>query len=401
MTQHPSHLLCFLLALVLALSACNGTVDLIEFNSQELTAKMLPESPTNAFANNASAAALGQRLFFDKHLSVDATIACASCHSPDHGFSDPRAFSVGVRGQLGGRHAMPITAAAFQRFTLWDGRADSVWAQPLKAIENPREMDLTRLELVRVIADRYRNEYEAIFGVLPQLDVTPTRGKPGMTEWDALPTATQEDIDRVGANVGKALEAYERKLICADTKFDKWVRGEASLTTAEENGARSFVEHRCARCHSGPAFSDGEFHNIGVPSTDPGREAGLPQLLSDVFNGAGLFSDDTTSGQVKLAEAATETATTGAFKTPSLRGAGQRTFFGHASHQETLRGFIEDIYRNGRGGRDGGRDGRNATIGALDPQLQGVFVPDDELDDLVAFLHALDCPSAATELVAP
>ena len=402
MTLHPPRPLMFLLASVFALAACDGQADLAELNAQELTTAMVPPSPTNAVANNAAAAALGQRLFFDKRLSVDATIACASCHSPDHGFSDPRPFSVGVRGQLGGRHAMPVTAVAFQAFTLWDGRADSVWAQPLKAIENPKEMDLTRLELARVVATSYRDEYEALFGALPSLETAPTRGKPGMTEWDALPATTQDDIDRIGANVGKALEAYERKLICADTKFDQWVRGEATLSTAEQNGAQSFVQHRCARCHSGPAFSDGKFHNIGVPSSDLGRSAGIPQLLNDIFNGAGLFSDDPAGGAVKLAAAATETGTEGAFKTPSLRGAGQRTFFGHASHQETLRGFIQDIYRGGRGGggRDG-RDGRQATVGSFDPLLNGVFVPDDEVNDLVAFIHTLDCPAKPTELVAP
>ncbi len=350
--------------------------------------------PTNAVADNAAAAALGKRLFFDKHLSTDATIACASCHDPAHGFSDPKPFSVGVRGQLGGRHAMPITAVGFQAFTLWDGRADSVWAQPIKAIENPKEMDLTRLELARVVATNYRAEYEALFGAMPPLDQTPVRGKPGMVEWDGLPETIRNDVDEVAANVGKALEAYERTVTCSDTRFDQWVRGEVTLTTQEMNGAQSFVAHRCARCHDGPAFSDGKFHNIGVPSTDVGRSGGIPQLLADSFNGAGLFSDDLAAGQVKPAAAATETGTEGAFKTPRLRGAGQRTFFGHASHQETLRGFIADIYRGGRGGRD-------VTVGTLDPQMQGVAVPNDELDDLVAFLHTLDCPGNVTATAAP
>jgi cytochrome c peroxidase len=390
------HAIAFLAVILLsvALAACEGHADLADLNAQQLTAVMVPASPTNSYADNAAAAALGQRLFFDKHLSVDATIACASCHSPDHGFSDPRPFSVGVGGQLGGRHAMPVTTVAFQTFTLWDGRADSVWMQPLKAIENPKEMDLTRLELARLMHTSYRGEYEAIFGALPSLDQTPARGKPGMVDWDALPEPVRDDIDEVAANVGKALEAYERKLICADTHFDRWVRGEEALTAREQNGARSFVAHRCNTCHSGPAFSDGKFHNIGVPSSDPGRSVGRDQLLADIYNGAGLFSDDAVAGQLKLASAATETNTEGAFKTPSLRGAGQRTFFGHASHQETLRGFIADIYRGGRGRRD-------ATIGSLDPLLQGVNVPGDELDDIVAFLHALDCPAAATEIVAP
>ena len=160
---------------------------------------------------------------------------------------------------------------------------------------------------------------------------------------------------------------------------------------AVHNGAEAFVRHDCTRCHNGPAFSDGKFHNIGIPSTDPGRIAGIPQLLADIFNGAGIFSEDRDAGAVKLAMAATETGTNGAFKTASLRGVGQRNFFGHASHQETLRGFIEDIYRGRRG-----RNDRTATVGTLDPLMNGVAVPDDELDDLVAFLRTLDCPGDVT-----
>jgi cytochrome c peroxidase len=189
-------------------TACHREGDATELYVQALTATTLPASPTNAKADDPAAAALGQRLFFDKRLSVDGTIACVSCHDPAHGFSDRRAFSVGVRGQTGGRHAMPLTTVAFQSFLLWDGRADSVWAQPLKAIENPKEMDLTRVELARVVATRYGEDYEAVFGALPTLDALPARGKPGMKAWDTLPAAVREDIDEVAANVGKALEAY-------------------------------------------------------------------------------------------------------------------------------------------------------------------------------------------------
>lgn len=387
-------LLLMVLAFTLPLNACDSDGDVNALHSMRLTADMLPASPTNAHADDAGAALLGQRLFFDKRLSVDGTIACASCHSPDHGFSDPRPFSVGVRGQTGGRHAMPIATVAFQAFTLWDGRGDSVWIQPLKAIENPKEMDLTRLELARVVATNYSDEYQKVFGTLPVLKDAPTRAKPGMAEWDALAQPVRNDVDRVAANVGKAIEAYERKILCSDTRFDRWAAGEVTLSHREMNGAQAFAAHRCTHCHSGPTFSDGQFHNVGVPSSDRGRAVGIGLLLADPFNGAGAFSDDPTAGQAKLALLSQETGTEGAFRTPSLRGAGQRTFFGHAAHKETLRGFIDDVYH----GRD---ERRSATVGSLDPKLQRVNVPDDELDDLVAFLHTLDCPSAPALSVAP
>ena len=365
---------------------CQGQRDVEDLREMQLTVARVPASPTNAHADDPAAAAFGRTLFFDKKLSVDGTIACASCHREDEGFSDPRAFSVGVRGQHGDRHAMPITAVAFQRFTLWDGRGDSVWIQPLKAIENEKEMDLTRIELLRRIAQHHAATYTALFGPLPSTAGLPARAKPGMPAWEALPAATRDAIDRVGANVGKAIEAFERTILCENTRFDQWAAGTGTLDPRELRGARVFVENGCDNCHSGPAFSDGEFHNIGIPSTDPGRAVGSELLLADAFNGAGVHSDDPDAGLAKLEAVTLESGTLGAFRTASLRGVGQRTFFGHAAHQKTLRGFIDDIYRRG------GRGRRNATVGTLDPLMNRVNVRGNELDDLVAFLRTLDCP---------
>lgn len=380
-----------LAAVPLLVAGCRGQRDVEDLRAMMLTAAELPPSPTNAVADDPAAVALGRALFFDKNLSVDGSIACASCHRAEAGFSDPRAFSVGVRGQLGGRHAMPITAVAFQRFTLWDGRGDSVWAQPLMAIENEKEMDLTRLELVRRVATHYRPQYESIFGALPSTQGLPQRGKPGMAAWDALPGKTRDAINRVGANVGKAIEAFERTILCEDTRFDRWAAGTGTLTDRELRGARVFVENGCDNCHSGPAFSDGDFHNIGIPSTDPGRAEGRELLLADDFNGAGIHSDNPALGLARLEVVSQEQGTLGAFRTASLRGVGQRTFFGHASHEKTLRGFIDDVYRRG-----GGRGRRRATVGTLDPLMNRVNVGGNELDDLVAFLRTLDCPPSTT-----
>ncbi len=384
-TWYPSAVLALALLLGAAVAGCEGGGDVTVLRDMRIRAAAVPASPTNAFANDAPAMALGKKLFFDKRLSTDATVACSTCHDPAHGFSDPRPFSVGVRGQTGDRHAMPITASAFQRFTLWDGRGDSLWIQPLKAIENSKEMDLTRVELAKLMAASYKDEYEAVFGDLPSLQGAPTKGKPGMAQWEALPESLRTDIDRIAANVGKAIEAYERTLLCSDTRFDRWARDELALTQQELNGARVFVDQGCDGCHSGPAFSDGGFHNIGIPSSDRGRAVGRPQLLVDPFNGAGLHSDNRSAGEAKLAEVAQESASEGAFRTASLRGVGQRTFFGHAAHQATLGGFIRDVYRGGRGRRP-------ATVGTLDPLLRNVNVNDREVNDLVAFLRTLDCP---------
>jgi cytochrome c peroxidase len=267
--------------------------------------------------------------------------------------------------------------------------------QPLKAIENPKEMDFTRVEVARYTSEAYRAEYQAVFGPLPDLSDAPPRAMPGDDAWARMSEPLQDEVQRIFANVGKAIEAYERKLLCKGTRFDAWMRGDLRLSEDELAGARTFRREGCVGCHIGPSFSDGSFHDIGLPSSDRGRAVGAPALLSDPFNGAGVYSDDRDAGRSKLISVSSETAVEGAFRTASLRGVGQRRFFGHAAHQETLRGFIRDVYR-GRGRR--GR-GRAATVGVLDAKLDDVNVDDGDIDDLIAFLHTLDCPPTPAELL--
>jgi cytochrome c peroxidase len=260
-------------------------------------------------------------------------------------------------------------------------------------------MDFTRVEVAHYVAEVYRAQYEDIFGTLPDVSAAPVRAKPGDAAWTQMSATLQDDVQRVFSNMGKAVEAYERKLLCTDTRFDQWQSGELQLSNSELAGAGTFRRAHCNRCHSGPSFSDGAFHDIGIPSNDRGRVLGAPALLADPFNGAGAYSDDPTAGAAKLESVSSETAQEGAFRTASLRGVGQRTFFGHASHERTLRGFILDVYR--RGGRGGGRGrgrGRDATVGVLDPKLDDVNVDGDDVDDLVSFLHTLDCAAPPVEL---
>lgn len=352
----------------------------------------VPSSPTNLYAEDPAAFALGRQLFFDARMSADGQSSCASCHDPGKGFSDPRPVSLGVDKRAGRRHSMPITDAVMEPFLFWDGRADSLWSQPLKAIEGESEMDFSRVEVAHFIDASYRAEYEAVFGPMPDLSGLPARARPGEAAWESLPAQRRDEVQRVFANVGKSLEAYERKLLCADTRFDRWRRGEVQLTGDELAGAESFVDNGCSGCHSGPSFSDGEFHALGIAggtSTDLGRAAGRPLLLADPFNGAGVYSDDPVAGQRLLTLVANEPDGNRAFRTASLRGVGQRQRFGHLGDRDDLREFITDVYR-GRG--------RNRNAG-LDPQLRNVST--DNVDEIIAFLRTLDCPSPPPELLAP
>jgi len=385
------------------LAGCAGSAtltgdDATTLAKMAISATSLPRSPTNAYADDASAAALGRLLFFDEKMSADGTIACASCHDPAQGFSDPRPVSLGVDGRAGTRHSMPATAVPLHPFLFWDGRADSPWSQPLKAIEGPHEMDFSRVEVTRFVAARYAAAYEGVFGALPDVGALPARAEPGMPAWDGMSAARQDQVNRVFSNVGKAIEAYERNLLCADTRFDRFVRGEIALTDAESSGAADFVQSGCTRCHTGPSFSDGKFHDLGIgDGSDPGRAGGIPQLLADPFNGAGPYSDDAAAGAARLASVARETRTQGAFRTASLRGAGQRARFGHLGDRTSLEQFIHEVYDRGRKGN--GPDRGDDAAGGLDPLLDGV--DPRNVDDIVTFLHTLDCPAPPAALLAP
>ncbi len=361
----------------------------------EMTQDALGPSPTNAVADDPAAVALGRRLFFDRSMSSDGTVGCVSCHDPERGWSDPRAVSLGVRGRPGDRHAMPVTMAAHQSFLLWDGRADSLWSQALKAIENPKEMDFSRTQVAHLVATDYAADYEDVFGERPDLEGVPPDAHPGTPAWAAVPSAQRHEVERAFVNVGKALEAYEREVSCTDTRFDRWLRGEVELSRREEVGAANFVREGCIDCHSGPAFSDGGFHNIGIGSgtdvPDEGRAVGALMLLDDPFNGVGPFSDDVDYGARKLEHLADEGRGRGAFRTPSLRGVAQRRSFGHRGHQADLRDFLDDVYDDPHL--------QGSAVGTLDEQVRGVDL--DRERAMVAFLETLDCPPLPAELLEP
>jgi len=345
----------------------------------------IPPSPTNAVADRDDAAALGRRLFFDKRMSADGKVSCASCHDPEKGFSDPRPVSLGVAERPGGRHSMPITNVAFQRALFWDGRADTLWSQPLQAIESEREMDFSRAEVAHFVAASYAADYEAVFGPLPELAGVPARSRPGISSWVLLTAQQQDDVQRVFANVGKLLEAYQRRIVCADTRFDRWVRGELELTEDERAGAARFVREGCVRCHDGPSFSDGEFHNIGIGSStstpDRGAADSAARLAADIMNGAGVYSDDRAAGAARLVELGRIARPLGSFRTPSLRGVTQRQSFGHRGHRLALDDFINDVYDEPHLQR--------TAVGELDEEVRDVEL---RAGAVLAFLRTLECP---------
>ena len=252
-------------------------------------------------------------------------------------------------------------------------------------------MDFTRLEIAHFVATSHKAEYESIFGSLPSLAGVPARGKPGDASWNNLDNATQHAVQRIFANVGKALEAYQRRLVCADTRFDRFMDDDIDLTEQELRGASEFIRSGCIDCHSGPTLSDNEFHNIGIDHrnrADNGRADAIDRLMTSPFNGIGAYSDDPVAGKRKLMAIAEESRQLGAFKTPTLRGVGQRSHFSHLGTLRTLHDMVEHYDRNRR----------NANFaGQLDPEMDNVNVRNER--DVEAFLQTLDCPPLAPQLI--
>jgi cytochrome c peroxidase len=290
----------------------------------------LPAARGNAYADDETAATLGFALFFSTEMGNG--VGCPKCHLPELAFTDRSSVSTG-KG-IGTRNAPTVFNVARLGVMFWDGRADSVWSQPLLAIENPDEMASSRLELAHLIASTpsLRVDYETVFGAMPDTADWPAAGKPGDPAFDGLAPSEQEAVNRVAANVGKAIEAYERKNSTGLAAIDRFLAGDSSaLIPAAQRGLRVFLEQKCDSCHSGPMLSDERFHDVGFPSLpgaapDPGRERGIELLRDSIFNLSGPYADP---GAHASDAGGSEAAVFGAFRTPSLRNVTRSPPYGH------------------------------------------------------------------------
>jgi cytochrome c peroxidase len=280
------------------------------------------------------------------------------------------------------------------RWPFWDGRVDSLWAQALGPIENPREMRSSRLFVAHRVASMHRAAYEAVFGVMPDLSDAarfPSAGGPGDAAWEAMSAADRDVVTRVLVNVGKAVEAYERTLAPPHTRFDDYLAGNVdALTTIERDGLREYVREGCADCHYGPAMSDSAFHAIGMPGVgtdatlDVGRAAAFAPLSSSTFRRQGAFSDDTSAADPLAGLTGFDEAMIGAFRTPTLRALRASGPYGHAGTFTIVRDVVVHYARI--------RMPHAAdphVAGSLDAHLVGFDDIASRVDPLTAFLMTL------------
>lgn len=410
-----------MLLLILAL-ACE-TAEPVTFTDAELrrllSASPIPEIPadtTNAVADDPLAAELGQALFFDARLSANGEVACASCHAPEHGFSDDKALSEGIGTT--GRHAPSALNAAFYRWQFWDGRADSQWSQALGPLESAVEHGATRVGLAHILYDDpdYNAAYTQLFGPLPDLSDAarfPAEARPVPEDpthahnlaWEAMDPADQEAVSRAFANLGKMIAAYERQLVSGPAPFDTFAAemrdgAEPTLDESAQRGAKLFFgEAQCHLCHSGPLFTDFEFHNIGLglreglSETDEGRYAGISSLWANPFNAVGAYSDDPSGEAAERLNRIVQTdEQLGQFKTPSLRDVASFPPYMHGGHfmnlEEVVHHYnqLEEV----------------PTVGHREEFLLPLELEMDEVMDIVAFLESLSGePLEARLLSAP
>jgi cytochrome c peroxidase len=310
-----------------------------EWQSDVLPAD-LPPARGNRFADRQDAAVLGMKIFYDNRFSrPGAGVSCASCHDPEQAFAENKPRSNTLREVARNAPAL-IDAAWYLSAHFWDGKTDNLWSAPLFTFEQPDEMDSSRLHVVRVLASIYKDRYEKIFGPLPDLSDAkrfPEAGKPGSAEFDSMTEEDRLAVNRIYANVGKALEAYIRKLAAGRSPFDDFMTGsESSLSPPAQRGMVAFTKYACQSCHSGPTFTDEKFHQLNLPTAaghapDSGREGGVRFARSWQFGSFSAFSDPPPTDQTSQVIGQDV-----GFRTPSLRNVALTGPYGHDGSLETL-----------------------------------------------------------------
>ncbi len=284
--------------------------------------------------------ALGKQLFFDPILSRDSSISCASCHQPKYAFSDPKAFSVGALGLQTNRSAPSLVNIGYHYQGLfWDGRASTLEDQVLQSLADVRELASEWPVVIQRLQQHpaYSNSFKMVFQLSTEDEIQPD-------------------------HVARAIAQYERSLVRADAKYDRYLRGIEPLNELEMRGLKIFFDEdenlpdsECGHCHTDPLFTSLEYFNNGLETTDS------LQLLVDKGRGGatGKYYD------------------IGKFKTPTLRNIALTAPYMHDGRFETLEEVIEHY-------NAGGHYTENAS-----PNVRPLHLSDLDKRALLAFLHCL------------
>ena len=297
--------------------------------SVPLGLEKLPEAPADN-PTTREKVKLGRKLFFDPILSADGTVSCASCHQPEHGFASPEPMAIGLGGEKTKRNAPSLINRAYGQHFFWDGRSASLEQQAMGPLSNPSELggDLKKVLKALINDSDYPAMFEKAFG------------------------AESVTIE----NVTRAIAAFERTLVRGNSGVDQFRAAKYEALSREARQGMWIFESRggCWKCHSGPNFTDEDFHNTGVSFGTANRDTGRAQFTG---KDADRFQ----------------------FKTPSLRDVERTAPYMHDGSMKTLREVVE-FYSQGGAPKDG----------LLDQKMQPLNLTEEEIGFLVAFLEALN-----------
>ena len=279
--------------------------------------------------------------------------------------------------------------------------------QALDPIELPTEMNGNRIEVLRHIKGNsaYHAAYRELFGALPNLDGLPSRAGPVGSEaeqaaWRALPSAQQQALTRAFVNVGKIIAAYERRLLPGASPFDRYVealeggdaeRAARTLGPAAVGGLRLFISNdtQCLKCHNGPLFTNGGFHNIGTgvvegPHPDFGRMIGIQAIMATDLTCLGAYSDDPKREcpDLRFLNRHEDSSFAGAYRVPSLRNVAHTAPYMHDGRFSSLDAVIRHYQSP-------------ASAGAPIEFRPMADMTPDHVQALTAFLQALGAPVQA------
>jgi cytochrome c peroxidase len=304
---------------------------------------------------------LGRKLFFDKRLSSDATVSCATCHDPALAFADGKPVSEGVAGRRGTRNSPSLLNAMFNSGQFWDGRAESLEDQAVQPLVNPDEM-----------GDQTHEQVVARLAAIPEY----TRGFQEVFNGPVT-------IERVG----KAIAAFERTLISGNSAFDRFQSGDLqSLSDSARNGFMLFRGRgRCAVCHTSsasfPFFSDQNYRNTGVAAANPKFialvEMAMKLSRSDSKQSLDALGKQTGGDELGRFLVTGNNIEIGAFRVPSLRNVELTAPYFHDGSARTLSDVVRFYVKGG---------GDNP---ARDWQLESLNLTEQEERDIVEFLKSL------------
>lgn len=417
------------LAALLLLSACatQNDADVMFSDTEKAIIKTLVyKAPageaSNQYVNNSAAAALGRKFFWDPQFSGGivvqgnrsatfasgntAQISCATCHNPAFGWADntsiPNNVSLGTN--FTNRNSPTVLNTSFNTYSTWTGRSDSVWGVMVPGIEGATTQNFSRMAVAYIICrnntSTYQAEYTAVFGA-PDCTNVPAAAAGLFTSANSYGRTYAEftSVQTIFANFGKAIGAYEHLLVSKNSAFDQWAEGnENAMTASQKRGLKIFINKgNCVRCHSGPNFADGSFHNLGVPQvggalgvSDDGRYTGISDLTTggnSTFNTATGFN--ATPSVNRVAGLTRSDADIGKFKTPTLRSVNKSPPYFHNGTFASLWDVVNFYNFAGNAGN---------FAGTKDPILTTRHMTNEEMEDLVNFLKALEGEALPTNL---